>query len=746
MKKIWLCLALVIAGCGVQEARQSQGQSVAALTGEFVAIPRDFTANEQSAIRQQELSTSTSDGTFYIAIRRSELGKRYFLSVYLKQLFPMFTPPAMTLGTKVVSFQEQNGRVYVFDVDDRKASSSTYDPTVVLEAFDEVPSYAAFTAMPNSSQYVLFDPSTGLNRFSAVSQALSGSPGTGGKFNNDLLFSQRFRTLADGVQYDQVFAGHFDEPFPYNDGSIEQSVFSMSGTVSIALRKYTEGSGFTSFPFPDAPYFFASERLVIPNTGLVQDYAARWNIKPGMAPIKWTLSSRLAALQADPRYAKYDLVKAFQNGITGWNKVFGFTALTASVGGPGVEAGDDDKNVLVIDEDPSWGFAFANWRTNPNSGEIRGASVYFNAMWLDYAKSLFDPEALTATEATATSAAVQRTQAARLPALTWNGIGLAQDLRRMGTGTELELFQARMAKAKAANPTALPTEKELVERFLTHVVLHEVGHTLGLRHNFEGSLAPPSSSVMEYVDDFDAPFVPVPQAYDVDAVKYLYGMSAAPPTQQFCTDEDIGVTTPKCKPYDVGADPLSEYFAYAYSYYLQRYLIGRSDSTSGLNYYLAGVLDYVRAGDTASDRARAWEFAMEYVRPDIDPAVLGAYPSYGARADKVSRAIWSQLFLGAVNTYSDFVTAPPNDLTLRATMHGQLGSEVLNSDKVRTGPSSRQAIDVLKKLQTLEAYRALVDAKAALGARRAQATGDDALLLDDLIARAEVAMSPYFLK
>jgi hypothetical protein len=215
---------------------------MAELTGDFVAVPRDFTAAEQLAIKKQALSTS--DGTFYIAVRRSELGKRYFLSAYLKQLYPMLTPPAFSLGTKVVSFQEQNGRIYVFDVDDRKASSTSFDPTIVLEAYEKVPSYAAFQAIPNSAQYVLFDPSTGLNRFSAVSQALSDSPGNGGKFNSDLLFSQRLRTLADGVQYDQVFSGHFDEPLLYHDGSTDQSTFLMSGTVSIALRKYNEGVGF----------------------------------------------------------------------------------------------------------------------------------------------------------------------------------------------------------------------------------------------------------------------------------------------------------------------------------------------------------------------------------------------------------------------------------------------------------------------------------------------------------------------
>lgn len=745
MKKVLICLAFLAAACGVQDARQSAGaQRVEELTGDFVAIPREFTAAEQSAISKQALSAS--DSTFYVAIRRSELGKRYFLSSYLKQLYPLITPPAFTLGTKVVTFQEQNGRIYVFDVDDRKTNSTTFDPTVVIEAFDEVDGHQGFKSFPNASQYVLFDPSTGLNRFGVASNVLSDYPGSGGSFTTDLLFSQRFRTLSDGVQYDQVFTGHFAEPSPYFDGVTEQSLFQMSGTVSMSLRKYVEGDGFTSFPFPDAPYFFESERLLIPNTGLVQQYAARWNLKAGIAPIKWTISSRLRALQADPRYAKYDLVKAFQNGVTAWNDALGFTAFTAVVGTDAVESGDDDKNVLIIDEDPSWGFAYADWRTNPNTGEIRGASVYFNAMWLDYAKSLFDPEALSAAELAATNAAVQRTQAAKLPALSWNGMGLARDIRRLGAGNDLELFRARVAAAKAANPTATSAEADLVERYLSHVVLHEIGHTLGLRHNFEGSLVPPSSSVMEYVDDYDAPSVAVPQAYDVEMVKYLYGMSEAPSALPFCTDDDIGVTTPLCKPFDWGSDPLTEYHAYAYAFYLDYYLNGYISSTGGINYYLGGLLDFVRAASPARERARAWELAVGTIRPDLDPEVLAEAPLYGARADAVTRSIWSQLFLGTASTYSDFVTAPPNDLALRATMHEQLAKEIVNSDKVRTAQSSRQAIDVLKKMQTTEAYRTLSEARAALATKLAAASGDEALMLQDLIARADVALTPYFVK
>jgi hypothetical protein len=56
-----------------------------------------------------------------------------------------------------------------------------------------------------------------------------------------------------------------------------------------------------------------------------------------------------------------------------------------------------DTNYILIDLDPSYGAAFANWRTNPNTSEVRGASVYFSSLWAQIADLIFtDDTTLTA--------------------------------------------------------------------------------------------------------------------------------------------------------------------------------------------------------------------------------------------------------------------------------------------------------------------------------------------------------------
>ena len=58
-----------------------------------------------------------------------------------------------------------------------------------------------------------------------------------------------------------------------------------------------------------------------------------------------------------------------------------------------------------------------------------------------------------------------------------------------------------------------------------------------------------TSSVMEYVDDFDAVNADKPQSYDIDAIKLLYGLSTTRPTDKFCNDSGVAVD-PDCTTFD----------------------------------------------------------------------------------------------------------------------------------------------------------------------------------------------------
>lgn len=157
-------------------------------------------------------------------------------------------------------------------------------------------------------------------------------------------------------------------------------------------------------------------------------------------------------------------------------------------------------------------------------------------------------------------------------------------------------FALSLLEARGELDPDSPQAEQLVFDFLKDVTMHEVGHTLGLRHNFRASTAVSqqqisdrayaeknglTGSVMEYTpvnialkgEPQGAYFTPTLGAYDYWAIEYAYkpftaeeegaelakiAARASDPQLAFATDEDIGVAIdPMVNQSDLGNDPLA---------------------------------------------------------------------------------------------------------------------------------------------------------------------------------------------
>ena len=136
----------------------------------------------------------------------------------------------------------------------------------------------------------------------------------------------------------------------------------------------------------------------------------------------------------------------------------------------------------ITSSTPSFG-AIGPSRVDPRTGEILDADVLFEASIVQARltgfRRLTDPSALAAYT---TPWLAQGNQALGRPdRMCALGLGMSDGIGLAEVGGMLE---------GNLQPDS-PQEEELIGEMLTHVTLHEVGHTLGLTHNFRASTATP---------------------------------------------------------------------------------------------------------------------------------------------------------------------------------------------------------------------------------------------------------------
>ncbi|MCI0675252.1 MAG: zinc-dependent metalloprotease [Phycisphaerales bacterium] len=150
-----------------------------------------------------------------------------------------------------------------------------------------------------------------------------------------------------------------------------------------------------------------------------------------------------------------------------------------------------------------------------------------------------------------------------------------------------QLFSAEYFGADGETPTLDGVPEEYLGAMLKYVTSHEVGHTLGLRHNFKASswltlneyAARKGEANIGSVMDYAPPYLPAdPSAprgdwasptvgpYDIWAIEYGYTMDdnrrkellkdVAQPQLVYGTDEDRAGPDPLTEVWDLGAEPL----------------------------------------------------------------------------------------------------------------------------------------------------------------------------------------------
>jgi hypothetical protein len=287
-----------------------------------------------------------------------------------------------------------------------------------------------------------------------------------------------------------------------------------------------------------------------------------------------------------------------KEGVEAWNKAFEAAGFKNAIlakdqpDDPEWDAADVRYSSIrwISSSEPSFG-AIGPSRIDPRTGEIFDADILIEASWILGHKNTYRRWAGPETVEEALDG-MPRAALAK---------GFNRNTCRYGMGAfdNANLVNVSM-HLDGLLPPDQPVPDEFIGQSLVELTLHEVGHTLGLRHNFQSSVSVPADrlgdrewvmtrGITGSVMDYPTPYVEenaksghlyytqVPGPYDIWAIRYGYTptVAASPwdeksflqdiaeesskPGHEYGTDEDtypLFALDPRNNIFDLGNDPL----------------------------------------------------------------------------------------------------------------------------------------------------------------------------------------------
>ena len=405
-----------------------------------------------------------------IRISRNDLGREYLLQASLiDQDQANFS---FGLESKIVRFQLNNGELLMLRAGDGLTTGDNYDAAI-----------ASFPIVFEGQRSIGFDFNKGMQ--------------TAYAYSSDWHVSDTLEQFF-GFPYDRV-------PFELHETFISDA--RAAGNRFIIEQAAQADFGGVRYPhvikYYLTPYAPSSTYVPLPSPG--HDIVSFFEAAPRLDD-RGTQVYRVARF--DPtrrvRYAISDAVPAefrdaVRDGIEYWNTALGRNFIIVEDAPAGTHAPDQDRNIIEWIKWDDAGFAYADGQVDPRTGELLHAQVFMTSSWAIYARD--QVFALTAKLAADEGALESdgRTPAERFGALVRGSKGrksalggkLGEALAAREGFADVRAFRShlrglvRLIEGGASEAVMLEAARDVIRT----VIAHEVGHTLGLRHNFIGSVS-----------------------------------------------------------------------------------------------------------------------------------------------------------------------------------------------------------------------------------------------------------------
>eukprot|EP01100_Stratorugosa_tubuloviscum_P000713 TRINITY_DN1158_c0_g2_i1.p1 TRINITY_DN1158_c0_g2~~TRINITY_DN1158_c0_g2_i1.p1 ORF type:complete len:753 (+),score=290.06 TRINITY_DN1158_c0_g2_i1:50-2308(+) len=513
-----------------------------------------------------------------IEFEKEDFEKKWFLRVNEPVYFfsPNEPSPFYDIGAFVIKFLVENSKVYIIDSLEIQNTSYWLQPKQILESYDILEEYSSI----DLNKIVINPLSSSNNYFESLIipyeyyqlESLSyrycfnfKEYNSNNNNRNSISFQQYVTFNSKDYSNIPIAATNLISFSEYYESESMQIISYLSNdfyptyyfdTFSWAVPKiYPQYSDiFISYIFK-YPLFYNRDNNQFSSDSIIE-YVVSRNI----------LDYRLPSGQPQ----NINFYDAVAKGILSWNKAFGQQIIRVRLA---TEQESDltsrsDINAFLWDNMNSYEYctAFANPVINPTTGELLNCNVYFPSCF--YVDPNIDP----------TTQQLQQSQFQK----SQHNLNLNPFAKKIYSRQQEQHshhthkysnddslnFNHNLKhnfcdlKVNLANPTKNKdkSEKDIIkdiEDYVASVAAHEIGHCLGLRHNFAGSIfGDKSSTVMDYIDyDYVDDVI---RSYDIDAIEHLY-KNAPAPTQPFCTDEDVTPINPSCARYDNTSNPINTY-------------------------------------------------------------------------------------------------------------------------------------------------------------------------------------------